>query len=63
MKIEKQAILNFSIDMVESKFKEESISHAEIKMSICNSDSTFYIWKYGGDTNVYHKLLKGLKIN
>lgn len=61
---EKQAILDFSIDMVKSKFKEEElISHAEIKMSICNSDSTFYIWKYGGDVDNYHELLKRLKIN
>lgn len=60
---EKQAILDFSVNMVESKFKEEALSHAEIKMSICNSDSTFYIWKHGGDENTYDKLLKGLKIN
>jgi hypothetical protein len=61
---EKQAILDFSFDMVKSKFKEEElISHAEIKMSICNSDSTFYVWKYGGDADIYHELLKGLRIN
>lgn len=60
---EKKAILNFSIDMVKSKFKGiESISHAEIRLSICNSDSTFYIWQYGGSLDNYHKLLAGLKI-
>ncbi len=60
----KQAILDFTNDMVKSKFNaEELISHSEIKMSIVNSDSTFYIWKYGGSADRYYKLLKGLKIN
>jgi len=60
---EKQAILDFSFDMVNAKFKEEFVSHAEIKLSISNSDSTFYIWKYGGNADCYYKLLKRLKIN
>jgi hypothetical protein len=61
---EKQAILDFANDMLKSKFKEEEImGHAEIKMSISNSDSTFFIWKYGGEEDIYRKLLNGLRIN
>ncbi|MFK7775355.1 MAG: hypothetical protein AB8F94_24660 [Saprospiraceae bacterium] len=61
---EKEAILDFLFDMVKSKFEEEGIvSHSEIKLSISNSDSTFYIWKYGGNADDYHKLLKRLRIH
>jgi hypothetical protein len=63
-KNEKQAILNFSFDMIKSKFNEEELtSHAEVTMSICNSDSTFYILRRGGQAEIYSKLLKALKID
>ena len=59
---EKRAILNFSYDMVSSKFKEEYPGHGGLILSISNSDSTFNIRTYGGNANHYMKLLYELKL-
>ncbi|MBL0099104.1 MAG: hypothetical protein IPP49_02835 [Saprospiraceae bacterium] len=50
---EKRAILNFSHEMVKSKFKEEYPGHAGLILSVTNSDSTFMISTYGGNANHY----------
>ena len=60
---EKQAILDFSIDMVKSKFREEYSGHSGISLSIVNSDSTFFISTYGGGESHYLKLINALNLN
>ncbi len=59
---EKQAILDFSLDMVKSKFKEEFPGHSGIILSITNSDSTFFIRTYGGDAEQYLKMIDKLHL-
>lgn len=58
----KQAILDFSYEMVRSKFKEEFPGHAGLVLSIANSDSTFFIRTYGGNANHYLILVNELNL-
>ncbi len=60
--MEKQAILDFSFDMVRSKFKEEFSGHSGIIISIRTSDSTFQIRTFGGSADHYHNLIDKLNL-
>jgi len=59
---EKKAILDFSHDMVESKFQEIFPGHAGLTLSISNSDSTFDISTYGGSPDHYLRLIERLNL-
>lgn len=60
---EKQAILDFSFEMVKSKFKEDFIGHAGIILSITNSDSTLFISTYSREVEHYIELIDKLNLD
>lgn len=57
----KEAILNFSVEMVKSKFEEPFPFNAGVVLSITNSDSTFNLSTWGGTDVHYLKLISTLK--
>ncbi|MEQ8582507.1 MAG: hypothetical protein RIC30_07445 [Marinoscillum sp.] len=59
----KQSILNFSTDMVKSKFNEPFTGHSGVILTISNSDSTFIISTWGGTDKHYLKLVSNLELD
>ncbi|WP_339810222.1 hypothetical protein [uncultured Imperialibacter sp.] len=57
----KRAILNFSTDMVESKFSETFPGYSGITLSLFNSDSTLFIRTYTRTAEHYLNLITALK--
>ncbi len=58
----KKAILNFSTDMVKSKFSERFTGNSGVILSISNSDSTFSISTWGGTDEHYLRLVNNLEL-
>lgn len=59
----KRAIINFSTEMVKSKFNENSDVHGGVFLSIVNSDTTFRITTYGGTAEHYLRLVNNLELD
>ncbi len=59
----KRAILNFSTDMVKSKFSESFPGHSGVILMISNSDSTFLIRTWGGSDEHYQRFVDNLELD